>query len=425
MVSESPHCPPGPGASPVLDAPYLFPIGNYKKAQRNTRERLPVFLDQCTPMKTGSTQFTRLLGWAVDGRLGHLGRGVLQDTQCRAPLIRTGEAANGRTLSFLVTRNPYERLLSGFLGQVAARNCSSEHSLSDMRACIHDQKIRQAELELDFAPEASLNQDQKQPPRLSAFAATPEGFADFVPKLIKAWHAPRRPIGNVFAFNHLAPITGHDVNLKRTSGKDQRMGCLMRNHTRGLRLSEYYSVLKLEHQSEWYPIWVEATGLSEWVNSSRWAGGCFWRARGRSCAESLQVGAGEVAGGSGAAGTGGGNRGDGGVGGGSRGAGGGSDGGGDGGSDGGADGGDDGAHECTVAGGHNLGACSKLRRFYTRALADTVSALFAGDLQEFAYPRWNPEEEPAPSAGPNIARWDRAGGMVNHARDCVCTAPAG
>ena len=75
-------------------------------------------------------------------------------------------------------------------------------------------------------------------------------------------------------------------------------------------------------------------------------------------------------------------------------------------------------HKCAVAGGHNIGACSQLQRFYTRALADQVSTLFSNDLQEFGYPRWDPESQPTPLAGPDMSQWDTRQAIV--ASNCLC-----
>lgn len=400
------RCPPG-ARDPYANTSWpIHPIGYYKKGRRaSSSENEPlVFLEQCNPTKTGYSEMRTLLGWAVDGKFGHNGKAVLMAARCRAPSI--GEAANARALSFLVVRNPYERLLSGFLAQVAARNCSAQSTRSGAQRCLGDERIRSAELELDFAPEATLRPVSRPHPHsgAGAFAGTPEGFADFVPKLLQSWRNPQQQhfrrgrntggatstsIGNGFAFDHLAPISGHD----HTPGGGR--GCLTKAHTRGLRLSEYYNVLKLEHQGEWYPRWVEATGLTEWVNStSRWPGGCFWKGKqaGSSCAESLQLGRGEggshktqeaaaLAGGGGGDGSG-------------------------------------NVHKCAVAGGHNIGACSQLQRFYTRALADQVSTLFSNDLQEFGYPRWDPESQPTPLAGPDMSQWDTRQAIV--ASNCLC-----
>jgi len=392
------RCPPG-ARDPRANVSWpIYPIGYFKKKGRaaNGEDKPLVFLEQCNPTKTGFSEMQDLLGWAVDGRVGHKAKGVISAARCRVP--SEGEAPNARALSFLVVRNPYERLLSGFLAQVAARNCSAERTRSGKQGCLADDDVRRANLELDFAPGATP-QPAHPHSRAGAFAGTPEGFADFVPKLLQSWRSPQQQqfrrghrsgatsIGNDFAFDHLAPISGHD----HTPGGGR--GCLTNAHTRGLRLSVYYNVLKLEHQGKWYPRWVEATGLTEWVNSSRWHDGCFWKERqvGSSCAKSLQLGGSdhhdksrEVA---------------------ALAGGGGGDGAGD-------------VRKCGAAGGHNIGACSQLQRFYTRALADQVSTLFSDDLEEFAYPRWNPEAQPTPLAGPNMAQWDTR--QAISASNCLC-----
>ena len=92
---------------------------------------------------------------------------------------------------------------------------------------------------------------------------------------------PEGDFGSIFAKDHLAPIT------RRTAGPRH---CLSIDHRGGLdSITDYYTVLKLERQSEWYGDWVEATGLRKWVNSPHWPQKCFWKPPGGNCSAALRT----------------------------------------------------------------------------------------------------------------------------------------
>lgn len=74
---------------------------------------------ECTPTKVGSTSMHQLLGYVSGNRWGHSARGLVGSFSkgCKAA---GGGTVDGVLRAQLFVRNPYERLLSAFLGQVAA-----------------------------------------------------------------------------------------------------------------------------------------------------------------------------------------------------------------------------------------------------------------------------------------------------------------
>ena len=157
-----------------------------------------------------------------------------------------------------------------------------------------------------------------------------------------------------FAADHLAPITS-----------SPRL-CLRPEYRWYRPWQEYFTVLKLEQQADWYADWVMDNHLARWTQNGRWPGGCFWRAPNASCAETLQRATHDMTGGAGMSDTSAPKR------------------------------------RCQAAGGHNTGTCVTLRLFYTDALAGRVTAYAEQDLTAFQYPAWRPSLSPAPSVGPPV-----------------------
>ena len=371
------RCPPGlGGGAEVLEASAgLHPI-ELGRAQQ--RDGLSVVLNQCSPTKTGLSDRQRLIGYAVSGQPGHTGKGTVLSTWCRSP--SPGETANSRVLSTLVVRNPYERLLSGYLGQVA-RPSNNTGMNWDTAAS--------ANMELYFEPARRLptkfdsscrpmRREGQLCSRYGAWEASPAAFADFVHKLT-AFNGSRR-FGSAFAIDHLAPITF----------RSQIRACLGSSPN----LTRRYKVLKLERQAEWYPMWINESALTRFAGQPHWPGGCFWRAPNSTCEQMHEASL------------------------------------------------DPQRHwlehhaqspqqqllqprqarSCNhgsasdLVRGHNAGACPKMGAFYTAELVARVTAFFASDLRAFSYPPWRPSaNQPMPPIGPRLAQPPGTG-----EGSCVC-----
>lgn len=270
-------------------------------------------------------------------------------TKCRA--LGPKEKPNARLLSALIVRSPYERLLSAYLGQVAAPLDGHPRDSS-----------APSQLQLSFAPGDKMGNSL-----YGQWQATPEGFADFVRKLTKR-SEEGKPIGNVFAVDHLAPIialSSHPRNcLAHSSGRAP--------------LAARYVVLKLELQSEWYASWVREAGLERYVVDTRWPNGCWWRPPNRTCAESLEAPKSEGLQGGGAQGR---------------------------------------CDRGSIAGGtHNTGSCRLMSRYFTPELAGLVTRYAAADLAAFRYPQWEPStQQPLPPVGPSLHKDPTMGRAF-----CIC-----
>lgn len=371
------RCPAGLGSKAEAreTSTRLYAIGQGKDKQGHG---LSVVLNHCSPAKTGHSDRQRLIGYGVSGQPGHIGKGAVLNTWCRSPAH--GETANSQVLSTLVVRNPYERLLSGYLGQVAKPSNQSGMAWDTAAS---------ASMELYFEPTRRLptrfdslcrpKRRQGQPcSRYGAWEASPAGFADFVRKLT-AFNGSTN-FGSAFAIDHLAPITF----------RPQIRPCL----GSGRGLIRRYKVFKLERQAEWYPMWINESALTRFAGQPHWPGGCFWRAPNRTCeqmheasldpqrhwrqhhAQTPQQQLIEP----------------------------------------------ERARSCNHGGpgdlirGHNAGACTKMKAFYTPELVARVTAFFASDLRAFAYPPWRPSaNQPKPPIGPRLAQPPGTG-----QGSCVC-----
>ena len=315
------------------------------------------------PNKDGIRRYAKAARVCCGYCWGHTGKGFVSSTWCRPP--RPGELPSSMVISNLVVRNPYERLLSGYLGQVALPplgNHSGPAAQFDKNADAH--------MQLFFRPDRPRTRQHKscrvRNGTCSGYGewdSTPDAFADFVRKITTFDRGV--PFGNDFAMDHLAPI----------SATDHPRHCL--RAFPGRNLIKHYRVLKLERQVDWYASWVREGKLARYVSYKRWPGGCFWKASGQTCEQSLLdpqqqsepiVGSSKVSTPPSSWGS------------------------------------PDSARRCSVAGGHQSGACTKMRQYYTAELAARATAFFADDLDLFSYPHWEPsDEQPAPSSGPDLS----------------------
>ena len=156
----------------------------------------------------------------------------------------------------VIVRNPYTRLLSGYLDKVAraSQNPSWRAALS-------------------FRPR-----------RGTAWDATPVAFEDFVEQLLQHVRAEKR-IGDVVATTHLLPLTSLSQSRLWPNFGERTLDAAMRR----------WNVLRLEEMTVWYPHIIRDFDLTSAANDPlwRWSGSrpydCFWTAPGKSCNESLRI----------------------------------------------------------------------------------------------------------------------------------------
>ena len=162
----------------------------------------------CTPEKTGVEAWQSL--WLV--RAG----GPMTNGAIPKYVQRPCSLANASWVEhYMLLRNPYERLLSGYLDVVA-------------RQTHHHVPLRMARsLEPACTPQCC---GRVGCPR--KFNATPAGFAEFVRELVKLTRA-NRSIGNGWANMHLRPIAMS--NCQKLADREKRV-----------------VQLKLELQDYWY-----------------------------------------------------------------------------------------------------------------------------------------------------------------------------
>ena len=349
-----PHCPIGlsdPRQRELFPGAHGYPVATFRVLDKARA------MEYCVPTKCGFAHTDVLLGYLVSRQMGARACGkvcrcILAGTACHMP--NATERANIQVRSYIQVRNPYERLLSAYLGQVAAPADGIEFD--------HNAK---ALLVLSFGPSAEracsrlpcpgnggkpCNQSKSCPTRYGAFAPTPSGFADFVRQLTR----PNATVGNHFARDHLLPITS---SPKPCLTPEYRALVTNSRPEAVVGLAEYYHVHKLELQAAWYPAWVRDNQMERHVTDSKWKQGCFWKRPNASCSETLRAATSQV---------------------------------------------DVTSRSCNPTQQHNTGACGQLAAFYTRELADAVSRYAARDLEEFGYPRWTPSADtPYPSAGTN------------------------
>ena len=206
------------------------------------------FLDLCVPNKVGSARWSQLAIRQITGRFaGHypepmvntdMRRGGVSMLPCRHhPKVR-----DGRLVRLMVVRNPYERLLSGYLDKIAGHG--------------------------------------------SAFSATPASFFNFT--LLLRADDPRRPLwlpgapsifGHAvnatsgYAHDHLAPIT----SMSKT-GFSCHEELFKIYHRNGSAIHDAYRVVRLEEMEQWYPPLVKELGIRDTVLDPKWPpDGCYWK----------------------------------------------------------------------------------------------------------------------------------------------------
>lgn len=188
----------------------------------------------CTPEKTGVEAWQSL--WVV-----RAGGPMIKNGAIPKYVQRPCSLANAsRVEHYMLLRNPYERLLSGYLDVVA-------------RQSHHHGPLRMARsLEPACTPQCC---GRVGCPR--KFNATPAGFAEFVRELVELTRA-NRSIGNGWANMHLRPIAMS--NCQKLAERTKRV-----------------VQLKLELQEYWYDRFLSRIGAQAAARDGRWPSGCFWR----------------------------------------------------------------------------------------------------------------------------------------------------
>ena len=318
-----------------------------------TQDRKREFFQLCVPTKCGIGEWIVLMtkhlqhhtSYKVPFSVGYCGKGC--DAFAEAAAFSPANVAPGHR--FLFVRNPYERLLSAYLDEVARRNENWKHMVG---------------LTIGFL----------QPDRHHLVWNTSTTSFDRFARALIARAAQNRSVGYSFANDHLLPLM-HPV----TQSQSPR-SCLTDKFRRGGRIEEHFHVLKVEEMQSWYPWVVRILGLNATVSDNRlWpAAGCFWKAPGQSCSEAtreapppspvpapipvpvpLLVAA-------------------------------------------------QNQRRCNdvVDKGHFTHACTKLLQYYSPELADLVTIWAHRDLDTFGYPPWRPSlETPAPLSSFPGAQW--------------------
>ena len=182
------------------------------------------YVGRCAPCKVASSMICSLMIRYVSGKIPH---------HFPLPLLRTDLKINRYNVSnlrlkqkadqtYLFVRNPYARLLSGFLDKIVRPD-------SQMR--------------LEFP--------------IKDFKATPDSFRTFVKNLTDH---PR--VGNRYARSHLLPIM---------------------NNTQSKCIFQASHVLKLEDMHSWYGNFVSKHDMFDAVNDPKWPGGCWWHPKNATC----------------------------------------------------------------------------------------------------------------------------------------------
>ena len=269
------------------------------------------------PAKCGSTRFSQLQQLILTGALPRTERDLhsvkaflaarsFGDWRRARPCEVAAEALSRRAVVLVIVRNPYERLLSGYLDKVAVTT-----------------GIRW------LNPVFYANRQH--------FNATPPDFDFFVRATWVAvqrvgWHAGHgSAVMGPFGAAHLSPITasldervrqlvlardrsssavsmvapapgGGTLGAGGGGGDDGEGGAaggstgalLTATASRLTRASirlwaPRVRVLRLEEMASWYAPLVEELGLVSAVNHSAWRGGCFWKPPGGTCADALDV----------------------------------------------------------------------------------------------------------------------------------------
>ena len=217
------------------------------------------FLELCVPNKVGSARWSQLAIRQLTGRFaGHYPEPYVNTDMRRGgvtmfPCRHHPNVTRGNLVRLMVVRNPYERLLSGYLDKIVGHG--------------------------------------------SIFNATPESFFSFT-SLLRA-EDPRRPLWlpgappifamrpnatNGHAHDHFAPITS--MSKTGFSCHEELYKTFKRN---GSAIREAYRVVRLEEMEQWYPELVKELDIRATVLDPKWPpDGCYWKPSwATTCAEGL------------------------------------------------------------------------------------------------------------------------------------------
>lgn len=234
------------------------------------------FASLCVPKKSGSSAFTQLLFRHSTGQFAQHAPvpWIHQDSQaanfpyanfvCERLGVRPVDARNetywmpmgSRLIRLLILRDPYERLLSGYLHMVRA-----------LAGWNWTKSIKARALLLS--------------PNATSAVATAATFAHFTWQLRGVNATVRTPHWHPFLLEHLLPLT--------SEWHRARHSC----HTRPA--AAFDRVLRLDEQAEWYASFVRDLNLSDAAQDTRWRAeqgtsiGCWWSPPGVACADALNV----------------------------------------------------------------------------------------------------------------------------------------
>ena len=206
------------------------------------------FLELCVPNKVGSARWSQLAVRQITGRFaGHYPEPYVNTDMRRGgvtmlPCRHHPDVTKGNLVRLMVVRNPYERLLSGYLDKLVGHG--------------------------------------------SIFNATPGSFFSFT-SLLRA-EDPRRPLWlpgapSIFAMrpnattghahDHFAPITS--MSKTGFSCHEELYKTFKRN---GSAIREAYRVVRLEEMEWWYPELVKELDIRTTVLDPKWPpDGCYWK----------------------------------------------------------------------------------------------------------------------------------------------------
>lgn len=213
--------------------------------------------------KCGVTRWTQLLLQLITGKIPPYpipGAATYATAngfavQRLVPCLSSVPVMAPRTVWLMIVRNPYERLLSGYLDKVVRLDSITRDPFS-----VH--WVRQGQ-----------------------FNATPEHYAQFVRKFgqRRGWVDPKyKKEMNYFARIHIWPIT-HIPDI----AVQDALWASTRSDRNEPELYVRPRLLKLERMTEWYPALVHELGISEAVSKPGWNSGCFFHSSHETCEDAI------------------------------------------------------------------------------------------------------------------------------------------